>query len=107
MSSGTSSYSMGPDGGRRHDAAIVRTLWPDQRWRLSSSPLPRCDEYALACPKCLGAAFVATDNSVEALYQVFGVRPTRLPIWTGAENSSVHPVPRRGHKPVHAELCML
>ena len=39
---------------------------------LSSSPLPRCDEYALAYPECLAAAFTATDKSVEALYQLLG-----------------------------------
>lgn len=59
---------------------------------LSSSPLSRYGDYALAYPNCLGAAFVATDNLVEAFYPIFGVRLTRLPIWTGAENSPVHRV---------------
>ena len=61
---------------------------------LSSSPLPRCDEYALVYPECLGGAFAATDKSVAALYQLFGLRGARLPIRRGAENQPVRAVPR-------------
>src|SRR6187397_1587917 len=70
----------------------------------SSSLLSRWTEYALACPECPGGAFAATDNSVDQVYPVFGNRPTRLPIWTAAENSPVHRVPRVWPGRVHRWL---